>query len=321
MKKVLFLCIIMMALASVAFISCGSEETVGDTQDNEGVNNDGTVADKDGTTTADNTTTEGTATDNGGNVTCGNGKIESPEVCDGGAKDCTELNATKYEGGVAACASDCKSYDVANCVEKAGGDNATTDSTNTGAYGTLAGSGNFGFIFDGAKLNDSAYQQANQQKGFQMSAAFAGNYGTGKTIPPTPAPQYVFSLAVHEIASGSNPAAILVMQQCQTGQNVVNPIVQAIFPSDNITPGQVTVGLTQGNAQLYVLNSTGSSSSCMLAIAFEGTINVTAATNTTALDGGTLAMTSSGIKIYYPKETPEGDISGQLGSTTVCPKE
>lgn len=49
--------------------------------------------------------------------TCGNGTIESPEVCDGGTKDCVEINDTKYSSGKAACRSNCSGWDTATCTK------------------------------------------------------------------------------------------------------------------------------------------------------------------------------------------------------------
>lgn len=49
---------------------------------------------------------------------CGNTIVETPEVCDGGLKNCTEINADLYKGGKAYCAADCKSWDTVTCEEK-----------------------------------------------------------------------------------------------------------------------------------------------------------------------------------------------------------
>ncbi len=73
----------------------------------------------------------------------------------------------------------------------------------------------------------------------------------------------------------------------------------------------------EGGVQIALLNVTPSQ--CLLAMAFDGNFTVITAENTTAAEGGKLAFDAKDINVYYPTETPAGDISKQLG--TVCPKE
>lgn len=48
---------------------------------------------------------------------CGNEKVEGPEVCDGGIKNCTEIDSTLYKGGKATCAEDCSGWDTITCED------------------------------------------------------------------------------------------------------------------------------------------------------------------------------------------------------------
>ncbi|HNW83229.1 MAG TPA: hypothetical protein PKG52_10100 [bacterium] len=48
---------------------------------------------------------------------CGNEIVEIPEVCDGGLKNCTEIDADLYKGGKAYCKDDCKGWDTITCEE------------------------------------------------------------------------------------------------------------------------------------------------------------------------------------------------------------
>jgi hypothetical protein len=45
-----------------------------------------------------------------------------------------------------------------------------------------------------------------------------------------------------------------------------------------------------------------------------GTVDITVASSTTASEGGALSLAGSGIKLYYPKFTPQGDISASFAS-------
>lgn len=48
---------------------------------------------------------------------CGNDTVEGPEVCDGGTKDCVEIDPSSFLGGKAACKKDCSGWDTATCEE------------------------------------------------------------------------------------------------------------------------------------------------------------------------------------------------------------
>ena len=48
---------------------------------------------------------------------CGNDIIEFGEKCDGGVKDCVDINSELYIGGKAGCLDDCSGWDMITCVE------------------------------------------------------------------------------------------------------------------------------------------------------------------------------------------------------------
>jgi len=49
--------------------------------------------------------------------TCGNGEVDLGEVCDGGLKNCTEIDPMKYKAGKAACLDSCLGWDTVTCEE------------------------------------------------------------------------------------------------------------------------------------------------------------------------------------------------------------
>ncbi|HOW52630.1 MAG TPA: hypothetical protein PLV42_11380 [bacterium] len=194
-------------------------------------------------------------------------------------------------------------------------------------YGNITANAAFTFFYDGSctPADTCLGDQVNgNQAGLVMNSVFGGTYGSGKPVPGVGG-QQTLSLAMHTNADNTTdpvtPASVVVMMQSQTQTGIVNPVVQMGFPSDAITPGQLSTDASQqGSAYLVLLNSLGNTS-CLLAYSFGGTVNVTAASNTTAPGAGTLNFDSTKIEVYYPKETPMGDISGNLGTTQVCPKE
>ncbi|HNT29186.1 MAG TPA: hypothetical protein PKH10_13530, partial [bacterium] len=49
--------------------------------------------------------------------TCGNGGVDLGEVCDGGLKNCIEIDPMKYKAGKAACLDTCLGWDTVTCEE------------------------------------------------------------------------------------------------------------------------------------------------------------------------------------------------------------
>lgn len=48
---------------------------------------------------------------------CGNDIVEGPETCDGGVKNCIEIDSSLYKGGKASCEDDCSGWDILTCEE------------------------------------------------------------------------------------------------------------------------------------------------------------------------------------------------------------
>lgn len=186
-----------------------------------------------------------------------------------------------------------------------------------GIYGVITSvSFNTTFILDGTRTQEDAYINAHTNA-FQMGAAFQGHYGlTSKPIPP--ASTDTFTVAFHMPQSGQYKASVIVEQQSGSG-SYVNPMIEMQFFTDVITTGTTKVGVSVGSKAAIVVVNYLTSDMCALAIA-EGTLEVTTAVNTTSPDGGQLAFHGSNLPLYYVKETPYGDLSGQLGMAT-CDKE
>ena len=89
------------------FSSCGNSEkkpVTPDEPDTEAVDTD---TDMDGTDTGDTDT--GKPASN-----CGNRNLDEGEVCDGGAKECAEIDPA-FTGGYAVCESDCSGWNTSGC--------------------------------------------------------------------------------------------------------------------------------------------------------------------------------------------------------------
>ncbi len=68
--------------------------------------------------TSDNdSSTDDEETDDEETGDCGNNIVETGEICDGGLKNCTEINPALYISGKAKCKSDCSGWDTVTCEE------------------------------------------------------------------------------------------------------------------------------------------------------------------------------------------------------------
>ena len=259
-------------------------------------------------------------------VTCINGCAD--ETC---AQACYDSGSTEgkalYDAAANCvqtnCATECGGSDQDACTacqqDKCADQLDACFTVDVDAYGTLnANSTAFGYIYDGD--GDLNAQIQSNQAGLVVANFFTGTYGaSNKPVPGTGAVQTI-ALVFHNVAA-ENPASLTAMQQSQSQTDIINPIAQMWFPSDAVTPGQYDMDPTkEGSAGLVLLNAVGDNA-CLLAYCFSGTTNVTAANNTTAASGGSITFGVTNAKVYYPTETPAGDISGSLGSITICPKE
>jgi hypothetical protein len=119
MKKIAFITLFLFFA-----VSCGDNVSTKDSEEND----DNSVWDNNSETKDDEVKDDAdnvVVPDNDNNIqndddisdTCGNLTIESPEVCDGGAKDCVEIDSSKYSSGKAGCRKDCSGWDTATCTE------------------------------------------------------------------------------------------------------------------------------------------------------------------------------------------------------------
>jgi hypothetical protein len=180
------------------------------------------------------------------------------------------------------------------------------------------------FILDGQRMSDAAYQDAHPNALIQ-EAAFGGAYGASSAIPSAGA-DATLAYAYHSVAAGSYPAMITIGQQSSdAGGDVVNPLAALWLWFDDIAVQDYPVDpMADRIVQLivYEVMSDGESM-CIIAYGIGGTLRVSAASNTAAQDGGTLAMTARDIPLYYPTETPLGDLTASIleGGYSVCPRE
>ena len=75
---------------------------------------------------------------------CGNKTVDEGEICDSGAKECSEIDS-KYSGGIATCNSKCDGWILSDCKEDAGNTGDSGDSGDSGNSGDSGDTANSGF--------------------------------------------------------------------------------------------------------------------------------------------------------------------------------
>ena len=173
------------------------------------------------------------------------------------------------------------------------------------------------FLLDADKLGDDAYVQQHYD-GILFDPGFYGWYTYQKASIPSALAEQTYTYGMHQPAMGGSPASVVITQYSIQGQDIVQPYVYLAFTSDNIQPGMVPVGLDADVGAYLVLYHmlNGGSDYCAMAVGF-GQLSVIAAQNTTAADGGTIAIGGQAIQLYHPTNTPMGNVSNYVGN--VCP--
>ncbi len=190
-------------------------------------------------------------------------------------------------------------------------------------YGTLTVSFATAFIFDSAPFDASAaYWTDNWTAGVSEAPTCTGSYGGALTIPgPGPAAANTLSYAQHFAADANRGDHIEIAQRSFQDssyaiESAANPNVRIIFPDDDLQVQDYDVDAgdlaeTQ-SPWVLVFNQVTDLSSCVLAVASGGTLSVTAADSTTAVDGGGLTLAATDLLLYHPTNTPYGDITQEI---------
>ncbi|MFH1438055.1 MAG: hypothetical protein ABIJ56_20270, partial [Pseudomonadota bacterium] len=190
------------------------------------------------------------------------------------------------------------------------------------AYGIVNVSFSTPYILDGSRLNDTAYVQSH---GDGISGAtFIGTYSIGYPIPGAYAGRNQ-TLALH-LAGGSSSMVAVLQQSSEDSSGAIpaNPWIELDFMDDYISTGEYEIDTGNGaEVTLSVVNIYSGNDVCFLAIGIGGAITVTRAWNTSAIEGGKLAFSGTGIPLYHPTMTPYGDMTAAIigAGYQICPPE
>lgn len=222
-------------------------------------------------------------------------------------------------------------YNCGECATACAVGSACTDGVcdeQLTAYGNLDVDFTTGYIYDGPMWEmDLDYRWEHFTEGVVRDPVFTGSYGDGNEVPDADTASSI-THAEHRVAAGGNPAFVTVVQESfgDAAWTVLsNPDVRLEFASDVIEPGSYELGPPgdPDHARLYLYDVLGMETLqiCILAVTCDGAIQVTEATSTTAIEGGTLSLSGSDIELYHPSSTPLGDLRDRITALelTVCP--
>ncbi len=175
------------------------------------------------------------------------------------------------------------------------------------AYGNLSGSGNFPYTLDYNKMEDLDYMQSHYDA-LVMGTIFTGSYGETGVIPGKNGQTLGFSVKYLD--------TVIMLQQA-VDNNGNAQMIQLSMPS-SVQPNTDYELDVNGNI-IQVTNYTNNNY-CLIAFGLQGTVHVTVAEGLDKLEGGKIGITATDVKLYYPTETPWGDLSANAGGS-LCPKE
>jgi hypothetical protein len=240
-------------------------------------------------------------------TTCENGSCQCPgtnELCE---DVCVDVLTDRHNCG--GCGVLC-TYD-SQCV--AGECDEYLD-----PYGTLTVDFTTAFIFDGARFTDPTYKADNWAAGVSETPTCIGTYGAALNIPGASATSG-YTFAQRFVADANRDDHIEIEQRSYeeaTYETAANPMVRIVFPGDDLQVQDYDTDardLAESvSPWVYVFNQVTSLSICVLAVASGGTLSVTAAESTTAVDGGSLTLQATDLPLYHPTNTPYGDITQDI---------
>ena len=252
MKK-RFLIFSLMFLALI-IVSCG-----GSSKDNSNTGGDdnGTgdnSSDGSGDNSGDNSGSGG----GGGNsdAVCGNRMQEDGEVCDGGAKDCTEIDSG-YTGGYAICKADCTGWDKSSCTgTPTDPDDGDTDSSTDPDDGGDAGNTNPGTSDSSADADNSDPRDDADKinyihlKGISISV-------DGKNVDVSGTTATITASGVYEIDGTLSDGQILV----DVDKDKDDGMVHVVFNGMNVTNSKNSPFAVMGakDVRIFIVKDTQNS--------------------------------------------------------------
>ncbi len=220
---------------------------------------------------------------------CGNGFTEQGERCDFAPSDCAKVNTGLT--GITTCKPDCSGWRMGECTKK------------TDVWGVVSLDFYTDYILDDSRINDPVYRE----QGLQRYDAFYGMYGSDNPIPATDAAETW--AAASTVPAGNGLYSTFVRQHSFAGGSEIFPYLEIEFPPGPILLEDYSVNSTDTiffNKRLVRFRLVGWSGGgpCIVAMGFWGTVQVNQAWQNNPVEGGRLALVSTMIEFYPPRELP-----------------
>jgi hypothetical protein len=227
-----------------------------------------------------------------------------PEDCESGVEAACAAVSPGYPSGTAVCGED-GAWDVSECWY---GDTYTEQD----GWIDPAPAVKIGYLLNGARMEDQLYIIKNQTR-VLPKAVFRGEH-LGKTFPPGG-----ISLTYGwRVDLGQGEPGILVLQMTNQGITPQSPMVQMLFLTDKLEPGDYLVGQNVVASLINVDPKT--ESQCVAGVAYGGAVRVTEAKDTHKVEGGSFSFAlPHEIHLYAPSNTTFGDLTGTFEGIEACP--
>lgn len=226
-----------------------------------------------------------------------------PEDCESGSEAACAAVNPGYPSGTAVCGED-GVWDVSECWY---GDAYTEQD----GWIDPAPAVKIGYLLNGARMEDQLYIIKNQTR-VLPKAVFRGEH-LGKGFPPGG-----ISLTYGwRVDLGQGEPGILVLQMTNQGITPQSPMVQMLFLTDKLEPGDYLVGQNVVASLINVDPKT--ESQCVAGVAYGGTVRVTEAKDTHKVEGGSFSFAlPHQVHLYAPSNTTFGDLTGTFEGIEAC---
>ncbi|MFH2011003.1 MAG: hypothetical protein ABI333_30670 [bacterium] len=247
-----------------------------------------------------------------GSCTCPTGLVRCGTLC------VDTQTSNEHCGGCDNACSGLRSCDVGQCECPDGQEFC---------YGVADISFSTDFIYSRALLDQGgSYLWDHFDEGVQTTAAISGTFGSNGHVPPLGAADTYVNAARYFNGPGDYRINVQQMSFTDTSHNtVLYPEARFSFYTDDLSVGDLPIAVpspNQPSGVVIYLVTVSPNDTCVHAVACGGFLQITEVQDATAADGGNLAFEATGVPLYYPTETPEGDLTASMAGSglSICPR-
>lgn len=245
-----------------------------------------------------------TSDDDSSKAICGNGVVETGEICDKNTIACSELDAS-FTGGTATCQDGCRGWVVDSCE---GGNTVEPLAEIPAKTFTVD------YLYNGVADFNNGANQGNELWDTPLFSASIPLPTGSYTIPH-------YLADAHWLAGFYDSQAIQFVQQSyllNTGQFALPYVVMGAGINEAVAGAELSIGIKNENEVNFIVQDMANDVDCIILVGY-GTLTVNSI-NLTPGVAGEFSFTTGKIGLYLPVQTPEGDMTYEIESSsfTIC---